>query len=68
MAQSIRQRAIAFAKSEIMRSTDWQDVQDALSNHDEFAAWLGDDAAEYQSIIREAEEALGAKIPYGYSN
>lgn len=64
----IKARALAFTKAAILRSTDWQEVENALSNHDEYSAWLGDDSSAYQSLIREAEEALGDKIPNGYSD
>jgi hypothetical protein len=68
MAQTIKARAVAFAKAEILHSTDWQQVQDALSNHPEFGPWLGDEIGDYQNLIREAETSLGSKIPDRYSN
>lgn len=64
----MKSRAVAFAKTEIMRSTDWQQVQDALCNHPVFGPWLGEEIGDYQNLIREAEAALGGKIPNGYSN
>ncbi len=65
-------RALAFAKSLIMKTKDWQEVQHALADHDEFRTWLeetyGDDVlGGVQSIIRKAEEQLGDKLPVGYS-
>ena len=68
MAQTIKSRAIDFAKAEIMRASDWQEVQDALANHDEFGPWLGDEQSDYQRLIREAEASLGNKIPDTYAN
>ena len=64
----IKARALAFTKAAILRSTDWQEVENALHNHAEFSAWLGDEPSDYQNLIREAEDALGDKIPSGYSN
>ena len=53
----------------ILRATDWQDVQDALSNHPTIGPWLGEDGlALAQAIIREAEERLGDDLPMAYSN
>lgn len=68
--RNIRTAAITFAMGIIMRSTDWQEVQDALSNHDKFGPWLrtqGDEAGDYQSIIRDAEDRLGDKVPADYA-
>jgi hypothetical protein len=72
MGMSIRSRAVAYAKERIMHSSDWQEVQNDLANHDEFGNWfesLGESGpSEAQNIIREAERTLGAKIPSGYAN
>lgn len=71
MAQmNMRTTAVRFAESVIMRSTDWQQVEDALANDDRFGAWLdasGEPMQLAQSIIREAEERLGNKAPAGYA-
>ena len=69
--KSIRDRAVSFAESVIMRATDWQEVQHALGDHDEFGPWLdreyGDDAiSAAQSIINDAENRLGDKMPAAY--
>jgi hypothetical protein len=61
-----REQAIVFTMRVLERASDWQDGQDALANSS-FADWLeatGDALAEAQSIIREAEERLGARLPY----
>ena len=63
--RSTREAAIRFVMGILRHARDWQEGQDALSNHDRFGPWLGDDGiAEAQSIIREAEERLGDKLPY----
>jgi hypothetical protein len=67
MAQTIRQRAVSFAKDEIMRATESQEVEVALANHDEFGPWLGDDLGLCQSVIREAEKSLGDRVPHNYA-
>jgi len=58
----------------VMRqSKDWQEVQHALFNDDTFGPWLRsrmadeDDGAEMMSIIHEAEERLGDKLPVDYA-
>lgn len=64
-----REAAIRFAMREIVRSTDWQEVENALANDTVFGPWLSGDATlPAQSIIREAEDRLGDQIPDGYSN
>lgn len=66
-----REDAVAFAASVIRRSTDWQQVQDAMANNDRIRAWLdaeeGGELSAYQSVIREAEERLGDKLPENYA-
>ena len=65
----IEERAIRFAMGIIMRSTDWQEAQHALADHDEFGPWLdsdGDGASKAQSVIRRAEGRLGDKLPANY--
>jgi len=64
---NIREDAVNFTMGVLRRATDWQEGQDALSNHDRFGSWLdegGDPIAACQSIIREAEERLGDDVPY----
>jgi hypothetical protein len=70
-----RDDAVSFAMSIIKRSKDWQEVQDAMANNAPVRAWLegeagGDDQAVIsvaQSVIHEAEERLGDKLPADYS-
>ena len=62
---TIRQQAVA--KAEIMRATDWQEVQYALADHDEFGPWLNGDLSLCQSVIREAEKSLGNRVPKTYA-
>lgn len=66
------QRAVAFAKAEILQSCDWQEVEHALANHTEFGPWLlasSEDAlGAAQTVIRSAERELGDNIPDGYAN
>ena len=67
MAQDMREGAIRFCMGVLRRARDWQDGQDALSNHKAYGPWLeagGDPVADAQSIIREAEERLGDALPY----
>lgn len=73
---NIREAAVRYAMSVILNSADWQEVMDALSNHDRFSPWLdsfsGDDedTTEYMSIIREAERRMLANgsMPDTYSD
>lgn len=65
MAMTIEQRAVNFTASVLRTAEDWQDGQDALSNHSEFGPWLeesGDPAGEAQRIIRAAEVKLAAEL------
>lgn len=73
---TIREDAVRYAMSVIINSTDWQQVENALINHDRFAPWLEsigvdrDDTTECLSIIQETEERLlrSGKMPPGYSD
>lgn len=66
---SIEARAIAYAVAVIDRgATDWQEVQDALSNRAEIAEWLDGDLAVCQRIIRKAEAKFNGKLPATYSD
>jgi len=72
---TIREDAVRYAMSVILESTDWQEVEHALINHDRFAPWLEsvgawDDTNFCVSIIRDAEERLlkSGKMPPGYSD
>ena len=60
----IREKAIRYTMGVLRHARDWQEGEHALANHDVFGPWLGDDIAEAQSIIREAEERLGDDVPY----
>lgn len=67
MAADIEERAIRFTMDVLRRARDWQEGQHALANHAEFGPWLdrdGEAITEAQSIIRQAEERLGADLPY----
>jgi hypothetical protein len=61
---NIREEAIRYTMAVLRTATDWQEGQDALSNHERFGPWLRGDIAEAQSIVREAEERLGDDVPY----
>lgn len=66
---STETKAVNYAASLIEGgATDWQDVQDALSNHPEFGRWLGDEVGDYQSIIRKAEKRFNGKLPASYAD
>lgn len=65
--QTVRQKAIAFAAKVILRSTDHQEVETALADHDEFGPWLDGDLDVCQSIVRAAERRLGDRLPTKYS-
>jgi hypothetical protein len=66
---SIEARAVSYAVALIERgATDWQDVQDALSNHIEFGPWLSDEVSASQSVIRKAEKRFNGKLPSTYSD
>lgn len=67
--RTIHGRAVSFAMDKILHSTGWQQVQDLLSNHDEFGPWLEHEhgMAEAQAIIRQAEERLGNRLPANYA-
>ena len=67
--RSTREAAIRFTMGVLCRASDWQEGQHALADHGRFGPWLeatGDALAEAQSIIREAEERLGDKLPVNY--
>jgi hypothetical protein len=67
--------AVKFAATAVMRSSDWQEVQHELANSSPHAEYISEIAVDDEdwcdisvSIIREAEESLGRRIPSGYSN
>ena len=70
-----REDAVDFAVGAIMRSKDWQDVQNEMANDDRVRAWVdqesgGNDDASLsvcQSVISEAEERLGDEMPSDYA-
>lgn len=66
-ATDIQEAAIRFTMGVLRRASDWQDGQDALANHPKFGPWLeesGNELADAQAIIREAEDRLGDDLPY----
>jgi hypothetical protein len=77
-AKATRSMATVFAMNTILHKsvTDWQEVQEALANNEKIHAWLENETsademamiALSQSVIREAEERLGDKMPAGYSD
>lgn len=70
-----RPYVVEFAMSVCRHSTDWQQVQDAMVNNSRIRDWLeaeagGDDMeilSIAQSVIHEAEERLGDKLPLNYA-
>ena len=67
MAEDTRERAVRFAMGVLRTAKDWQEAQHALADHAEFGPWIaaqGNEIADCQAIIREAEERLGADLPY----
>lgn len=68
MALTTRESAVRYTMTVLRSAADWQDGQDALSNHSEFGPWIRDSGADeldfIQSIIREAEKRLGDDLPY----
>ena len=68
MAETTQVRAVEFAKGVITHSTDWEEVQQALFNHDEFGPWLEGQDSDGLAIIRAAEESFGRRLPSGYSH
>ena len=63
----IEARAVNFAASVILRSTDWQDVQHALFDHEVFGPWLTEKQSDGVPVIRKAEKLLGKNLPPDYS-
>ena len=62
-------RAVAFSKHLIAAGAgDWQEVQEALADHDEFGLWLAGDVALSVAVIRSAENALGSALPASYAD
>lgn len=68
MAATTQARATQYAKAVIARSTDWQEVQHALFEHDEFGPWLRSQDNDGMNVIRAAEETYGRNLPSGYSD
>ncbi len=72
--EDMREQAVEFAKSVILRSNDWQQVADALANsrfHDWIMAQADDELDSVvicQSIILQAENALGDRLPVHYQS
>lgn len=67
------QRAVDYAISVIGTSSDWEEVGQALMNHDEFGPCLQDEWGDdyitgATNIVRRAERILGKRLPSGYSN
>lgn len=62
-----RTEAVRYAMNRIMYSTDWQEVADAMLNDGRFDNLLLDQDAAV-SIVRDAENKLGNRIPADYSN
>lgn len=64
---NMQQQAERFAETAILGASDWEEVQQALADHDTFGPWLdqtGDPMRHSQAIIRKAERRLGNKVPY----
>jgi hypothetical protein len=66
---SMYEQGVRYAMTVLVKAKDWQEAQHALIEHDRIGPWLlgvhGDDAVEeIQSIIHEAEERLGDRLPY----
>lgn len=64
---NLQTRMIAFAAAAIRDATDWQDVQTALLEHDEFSAALDGDPGLIQSVIRQAEASFQGNLPSDYA-
>lgn len=63
----LKEAAIHFAMRQILRASDWQDVQHALADHPRFGPWLdegGNANVDAQAIICQAERRLGNQVPY----
>lgn len=69
-----RKSAVRTTMAAILRNGNRQEVQDALRNDAWMVTWVywnggGDEVSEihvYESIIREAEDRLGARLPKHY--
>jgi len=63
-----RSQVVKVAQDAILRSTDWQEVQNVLSNDDSICHWLEETGTDSVEVIRDAENRLGNRIPATYSN
>lgn len=64
----MRKRAVNYLLS-LLPVSDWQELETALADHDEFGPWLevNGGIAAAQSVIREAEKAaINHKRDLGY--
>ena len=64
-----REFAVAYAASILRHADDWQEAQHAIADHPTIGPWVRgvygrDSHAEIQGIIRDAEDILGADLPY----
>jgi len=68
----VRESMVRFTVGVLRRASDWQEGQDALSNHVVFGPWFrnvyGDMedgiTSDMQAVIHDAEERLGDDLPY----
>ena len=65
----MRERAVRNVMEVLRHASDWQEGQNWLSENDYFHAWIEEEAPDNelslcQSIVHEAEERLGAELPY----
>ena len=69
---NIRDNAVRYVSGVLRNASDWQEGERALANHPTYGPWLkteagNDDMAIHalaQSIIRDAEQMLGNRLPY----
>jgi hypothetical protein len=72
MPTDIREQAIRSTMSVLRRAKDWQEGQAFLGDHAVYGPWIEQQAGGFdveiisicQSIVREAEDRLGAELPY----